>query len=348
MAEKKRKTDETTIEGQVGSTDLDVAAGSDGNIQSPAVALELASEQIWTVSEMEEAQPCDVIEISDEDLKKFLQAEEEKPEPTGAGEGVESGGKPEQAAGEGVAQPAVETLGYGYPPPFTRHEVLCSYSIYPYITIGKLFFKQGGISYVCSAASIGNYAIWTAGHCVHSGNGSASGWSTNMVFVPAYKDGNAPYGQWPAKYLIVRTAWYKNGIPKGLCEDMGGAVLFPNSGRKISQVVGWLGFAWNWSQEQHWHALGYPAASPFNGQRLIETEASFAYNTDVGCSPSPVGIGCDMTGGCSGGPWIWKFGTGNYLNGNNSFRHTDKPSEIFSPHFNNSAKSLRDALTAGS
>ena len=139
-------------------------------------------------------------------------------------------------------------------------------------------------------------------------------------------------------------SWYKKGNPKGLCQDMGGAILFPRKGKRISQVVGWLGFAWNWSLYQHWNQFGYPAASPFSGKRLITSQSSYAYKGSVGCSPPPVGVGSDLTGGSSGGPWVLKFATGNYLNGNNSYRRSSKSKEMFSPRFNNNAKSLYDAL----
>ncbi len=351
---KKKKTD--TAEGgnaEEGSGSVpqeDVVRSVSGNIASEERDIQLAEEEIWTMAELEEAEPCDVIEVSDEDIEESIQAEkEDEPEVTGKGEGLQSGGLPEEDVEEDAEEePLATSGGYNYPPPFTRHNVLCPYTYYPYRTVGKLFFKRGGKSYVCSASSMGNYAIWTAGHCLHAGNNQASGWATNVVFVPAYKNGSAPYGQWPAKRLWVRTAWYKNGIPKGLCQDMGGAVLFPKGGKKISQVVGWLGFAWNWSRYQHWHALGYPAAKPFNGQLMVDTQASYAYNGSVGCSPAPVGIGCDMTGGCSGGPWVWRFGTNNYLNGNNSYRRSSKPQEIFSPYFGNHAKSLWDTLKKAS
>lgn len=335
----------STEEGSSPTEDEDVAT-TGANISSLERSIQLAEEEIWTTAEMEEAEPCDVIEVSDEMLEEIEQTAEERPEPTGKGEGLAAGGLPEDGEEdeETGEEPLATSGGYNYPPPFTRHNVICPYSYRPFRTVGKLFFKRGGRSFVCSASSMGNYAIWSAGHCLHAGDGKSSGWSTNVVFVPAYKNGNAPYGQWLAKNLWVRTAWYKNGIPKGLCQDMGGAVLYPKGGKKISQVVGWLGFAWNWSRYQHWHALGYPAASPFNGQLMVDTQASFAYNGSVGCSPAPVGIGCDMTGGCSGGPWVWKFGTGNYLNGNNSYRRSSKPEEIYSPYFGNHAKSLWDLL----
>jgi hypothetical protein len=57
-----------------------------------------------------------------------------------------------------------------------------------------------------------------------------------------------------------------------------------------------------------------------------------------------MGIGCDLTGGSSGGPWITKFsgasGSANYLNGHNSYRYTSHPQEMFSPYFGSQAQSL--------
>jgi hypothetical protein len=58
-----------------------------------------------------------------------------------------------------------------------------------------------------------------------------------------------------------------------------------------------------------------------------------------------------MTGGSSGGPWILNFsgqaGGTNYLNGNNSYRYTMHPQELFSPYFGDAAKLLYDELIAG-
>jgi V8-like Glu-specific endopeptidase len=316
-------------------------------MRSPARTAELAAAQVFTAEEMEAAEPCDVIEISEDMLREHQQRMEERPE-AGPGAGLESGGPPQTATAAATAvEPTATTGGYDYPGPYTRHEVLSPYTTYPYVTIGKLFFEQGGRNFVCSASSIGNYAVWTAGHCVHQGNNRPDGWATRVVFVPAYRDGAAPYGQWPASHLWTRTAWYRSGIPGGLCEDMGGAILFPQGGRSISQVVGWLGLAWNWSRLQHWHALGYPAAAPFTGGRLIEVEASYAYSDgNLDCDPKPHATGDDMTGGCSGGPWVWRFGTGNYLNGNNSYRYGNRPEELYSPYFGNEAKALWDSLQA--
>src|SRR5262249_53183805 len=153
------------------------------------------------------------------------------------------------------------------------------------------------------------------------------------------RDGDAPFGKWSVSYMWTRQEWYDKGNPGGLAEDMAGAVLHPVDGKKISKRVGALGFAWNRGRIQHWHSLGYPAVSPFNGERMHDCQASYAYNGKVAGVP-PVSIGCDMTGGCSGGPWVLKLLGDNALNGNNSYRQNDRPDEMNSPYFDSRAKSL--------
>lgn len=240
-----------------------------------------------------------------------------------------------------VLSPA-SPLGYSYPAPFTGYENFSAYTVFPYIAVGKLFFTQFGIDYVCSATSIGNYAIWTAGHCLHAGNNSGSGWSSDVAFVPAYLDGSTPKGQWLGHRLWTTSNWYSS---RDLRYDMGGVILdVSSSGDKISEVVGNLGFSYNQVRELNWFLMGYPAESPFTGGRQRICATSYAYNyTGLG-APYPSGVGCDMTGGSSGGPWIHKFsgaaGNTNYLNGENSFGRIGYPNEMFSPYFGDAAYSL--------
>ena len=216
---------------------------------------------------------------------------------------------------------------------------------YPFRTIGKLFFKQYGSNYVCSASVIGPNGIITAGHCIHKGNNSAAGWSTNIVFVPAYNNGAAPYGQWTVSgnSIQVMTAWYASG---DLGRDFGAAKMALLNGVKIGNKVGYLGYAWNYSREQHWWLLGYPAASPYTGKYMHSCQASYAYNSPFGTQSKGVGVGCNMTGGCSGGPWIVKLGTNNYVNGVNSHRTSNKPNELFSSYVDSTNKTIFDNARA--
>jgi V8-like Glu-specific endopeptidase len=246
--------------------------------------------------------------------------------------------------------PTVQTAasGYSYPAPFVQYQNFDSYQVYPYSTVGVLFFRQYGVDYRCSAASIGNRAIWTAGHCIHKGDNSPLGWSTNLVFVPAWKDGSTPFGIWSVSYINTKGNWFKYG---DLRFDMAGARLNDWNNQTISEVVGSLGFAYNQESSLHWMNLGYPSAAPFNGKTQQICAASYAYSDTSMPSPSPIAMGCNMTQGSSGGPWILsfsgKFGLTNYLNGNNSYRYTFHPNELFSPYFGDAAWVLYDDLVNG-
>jgi V8-like Glu-specific endopeptidase len=238
-------------------------------------------------------------------------------------------------------------LGFSENPPYIRYENFDSYMEYPYSTVGVLFFKQYGVGYRCSAASIGNNAVWTAGHCIHAGDGSEAGRSKEVIFIPAYNNGAAPFGVWKAFAVLTHQEWEMNG---NLSYDIGGAILEPIGAEKISEVVGNLGFSANLDNNRHWFNIGYPAAFPFDGTQQHICTASFAFNDKNMNKPYPVGIGCDMTGGASGGPWVINFsgdaGSANYLNGHNSYRYSEGPEEMFSPYFGDAAQSLRDELVS--
>lgn len=313
----------------------------------------------WTREEMMAAQPID-LGVTDEQLAKAA-AEYD----LSGGPGSEEGGLPDdlrarQAAGPALAgddllaEPDAGDLGkgYGYPAPYTRYQVFVPYTTFPFRTVGKVFFTKPGVgNFVCSASSIGGDGVLTAAHCVHDSD-SNTYW-TNWTFVPAYNNGAAPYGQWSANHLWVFNNWQNNN-GGDFHWDLGGAVLNRRSGKKISQVVGWLGFQWNQPANSAWTLVGYPAAAPFNGKYQNVCHSSYAYGRGIG-SPDPVGVGCDMTGGCSGGPWIRSFsgGTGstNYANGVNSHRrcfdnacNRQYTQELFSPYFDANAKSLKDCI----
>lgn len=311
-----------------------------GVTASPEQTVTAAAE--WSTEALIAAEPYPMPEVTAEMISEYLQQAEH---PAAKGGSTSPGGEPGAPTGGDHGNGTV--AGHPYPPPLNQHEVLVPYTTYPYVTVGKLFFNQNGGSWVGSAASIGNNAIWTAGHCVHAGNNQPGGWSTNMVFVPAYKDGAAPRGQFTVRQLACRTNWYQQGNPGGLFEDMGVAILNPLNGKTLSQTVGWLGFAWNFPRNQVWTSLGYPAAPPFNGQRMFQDTAPYANDGSVPGSPSPIGIGCSMTGGCSGGPWALGFGSTNYVNGHNSYRPNNQPLEIYSPYFGDNAHSLK-VLAVGS
>jgi V8-like Glu-specific endopeptidase len=208
------------------------------------------------------------------------------------------------------------------PPPYTSA---------PTRTNGKVFFSDGGSNYVCSGTAVlsGNKStVWTAGHCVHDG---ASGFHTNWSFVPAYADGSAPYGEWTARNLLTTSGWANGG---DFSYDNGAAVVNAN-GSALTDVVGGRNIAFNTARNQNYASHGYPAAPPFNGQRLWVCNSPLVYD-DTSANPPTMGIDCDMTGGSSGGGWI----AGGSVVSVNSYGYTTLPNVMFGPYQGSVAQSL--------
>jgi V8-like Glu-specific endopeptidase len=214
------------------------------------------------------------------------------------------------------------------------------YTKFPFRAIGKVFYKQDGKWWYCSAATAGNNAVWTAGHCVF--NASRRTWlRESWWFVPAYADGRAPYGQWQARYLTTTPGWFNNG---NWGSDIGMAVLYRDAaGYSIAQRVGWLGYKANISRNHTFTALGYPAEYPFTGNRMYWCQDYLRY-VNTYYSPATNRIGCNMNGGSSGGPWLLQYTynstTGNYINGVNSTANRNPSTIMESPYFGNDAINL--------
>jgi V8-like Glu-specific endopeptidase len=175
---------------------------------------------------------------------------------------------------------------------------------YPYITAGKLFFSIGGVPYLCSASVIQHRIVATAGHCVHSG--TASGFYSNWVFVPAYRDGNAPLLSWNWRAVIVTGAWASGGggVPNAADYAM---IEFGDQGvggvtRAIGDVTGWLGWQTLSLSANHTSKLGYPCNLDSCQKMQIVTSGAFR-----NVAPNNVEYGSDAEGGSSGGPWIQNF-----------------------------------------
>jgi V8-like Glu-specific endopeptidase len=256
-------------------------------------------------------------------------------------------GPPFDAAAYGGTDDATYTVNrlYQYPPPFTRYfanRYAQMWQEYPWRTIGKLYFQVPGSSswYSCTASVAYNRALWTAGHCVYT---PGSGWHRNLTFAPAYKNGNAPYGWWDIRNANIASlqGWTVNG---NQAYDIGMAVTQPRSGTRIAQVTGWLGFKYGKSTQQFWHANGYPGGIG-NGNLLIVCEGSLSSRW-VLAGPDPLGMGCDMQWGSSGGPWLQRFqpykaGRYNYVNSVVSGSPDPNFSkEFFGPYFGSGALNL--------
>ncbi len=214
-------------------------------------------------------------------------------------------------------------------------------------TTGKVFFSLGGDDYVCSGSAVSSpdrSTVLTAGHCVYDPESSAA--ATNWAFVPAYADGKAPYGVFPARHLVTPNGWRLRG---DFDVDVAFADVGPNaSGTALTDAVGGQPIAFGAPRGGLLRAFGYPAAAPWTGERLVNCAAAVVQDT----SPAPSqdqGMTCSMTPGSSGGPWFARFssrtGRGTLVSVT-SFSYSDQPGVLWGPYLGSTAKSLYTSVAS--
>ena len=224
------------------------------------------------------------------------------------------------------------------PLPWSSSEVTTPYTQQPTSTHGKVFFTLGGVDYVCSGTALlssNKSVVWTAGHCVNEGPGD---FATNWEFVPAYKDGTAPLGVYVADDLVTSSQWGNQG---DFSYDYGAAVVGTSGGTALTDRVGGRGITFNYNRNQTYTSYGYPAAPPFTGERLWTCNSPLQ-TSDNGANPATMGIGCDMTGGSSGGGWI----VGNNLYSENSYGYNDQPNVMYGPYLGSVAQQVYNAAAS--
>jgi V8-like Glu-specific endopeptidase len=223
---------------------------------------------------------------------------------------------------------------------FERFEVDTPSDV-PFRTHGQVFFKQGAFNFACSATVVvseNKSLVWTAAHCMH--DKELGGFSSQVVFVPAYKDGSAPFGQWVGDQIAV-PAKYKN--TKDTTYDYAAFTVLEQTDA-IGDVVGMRGIAFNQSPAEFIRSYGYPAqpSNLFDGERMISCESKGSGRI----YGSMVSMGCDMEQGSSGGGWIMR---GGYLVSNVSGGAPGTyPKTAWGPYLGQGAKDIYNELRGGS
>jgi V8-like Glu-specific endopeptidase len=206
-------------------------------------------------------------------------------------------------------------------------------------TTGRVFMTVGGADFVCSASTVRSAnrdVVVTAGHCVKDGTGE---WAANWTFVPGYGTrGEQPYGRYTARRMFVAEQWSREGNDD---YDVAMVALATSGGRHVADVVGTQEIAFNLPRGGQAFGFGYPADPPYNGDRLMYC-AGRLKNDPYG-ETRDQGLGCDMTAGSSGGPWLTGFdataGKGT-ITSVSSFKYSDDPRTMYGPYLGDFAKAL--------
>lgn len=194
---------------------------------------------------------------------------------------------------------------------------------YPYRATGKLYFKIGSSTFVCTASLIKKGVLITAAHCVFDYGKKSAGWHTNFVWCPANTSSSGGvYGCYNAGGATIATVYFngndtctQTGV---VCNnDLATLIVSPKSSVYAGTVVGWYGYGWNGYSYRassflgnvttvQMTQLGYPVAFD-SGYQMERTEAVGWYFTSGSLKNTQ--IGSAQTGGSSGGPWLVNFGT---------------------------------------
>ncbi|WP_018157778.1 trypsin-like serine peptidase [Demetria terragena] len=215
---------------------------------------------------------------------------------------------------------------------------------------GKMFYidprkPANANRYQCSATAVtaGNKStVLTAGHCMHQGSGGIKGgFFKNVVFIPAYKDGAAPYGQWNGVWGGTTIAWANSSTLAG---DVAFFAVAKNGGKTLGDTVGSAGVGFGAThQGSQTYAFGYPAAKPFDGSDSYYCSGKSFAGAYVGTK----GLNCRLNQGASGGGWMVGLnvatGAGTAISVNSHLVNI-YPGRMFGPHFGQAAKEAYDLV----
>lgn len=208
---------------------------------------------------------------------------------------------------------------------------------YPQRVIGVLFFQDSaGDNFVCSASLINKRLLLTAGHCVASGSGE---WHQNFMWAPGYLNGERPFGEAFAEQVLTFPDWFNN---HSFPFDVAFMLLTEARGDEL----GWLGFMTGGApNSKGWRQNGYPAAPPYDGSKLTVNVSNYGVRDCSSGNPCTVAVGSPLTGGSSGGPWIFQRDGDGYANGLNSYGYRNCNQNMYSPYFGAEVWSLfQDAV----
>ena len=204
----------------------------------------------------------------------------------------------------------------------------------PYSVNGRIFIRVRGKRGYCSGTAIDSptrQLVLTAGHCVNSGSGQHGNlWFRDLLFVPAYSAGKAPFGAFPArrKKVFSPPQWTNHDNPDF---DLGAFLAAPNNrGTNVADAVGGgAAIALDLPRNQRYASFGYPG----NFKRMQTCTAGYAGDDGLTRSlpgPPTMSIGCQWAPGASGGGWLVEDGR---IAGLSSYLNIGNRSRTFGPYF---------------
>lgn len=163
--------------------------------------------------------------------------------------------------------------------------------------VGAIFNQDVSGDHFCTASvvqSAGKNLLVTAAHCVHGGKGG--GYKSDLVFVPEYRDGAAPQGEWPVTGITVDQRWIDATDPD---LDVAFVTVGAVGGKQIEDVLGGNRLGVNPGFGRVVQITGYPSTASAPISCFNTTTQQSQYQMRIDCTGYP--------GGTSGSPWLTAF-----------------------------------------
>jgi V8-like Glu-specific endopeptidase len=165
------------------------------------------------------------------------------------------------------------------------------------VRVGALFTAGSDGDHFCTASVVASPEkdlLITAAHCLSGGNGT--GYRKDIVFIPDYRDGQAPLGIWTPSRLLVAPQWLSSANPQF---DVGFVVLQPRDGKDIQSILGADQLGVDPGYRNLVSVTGYPSSSstPVTCRNWTSEHSASQLRFDCG----------GFTGGTSGSPWVTRF-----------------------------------------
>lgn len=231
----------------------------------------------------------------------------------------------------------------------------------PLTASGKVFFAIGTGLYQCSGALVRDgltdrSIVLTAGHCIY--DNASQKYVTSWIFIPSYDVNRVSASGcststncWPADNLFAHSGFtgQTSFSSTATLYDWGFAKITTLKNSKLpdggdgTTLDGTNSFPFsfnNFASGTQVSSFGYPAAGKYNGTDLVYSSGKLSFDSSNGNNTYK--LASDMTGGCSGGPWLSGMQTSGQYSGTlssvNSYKY-GTTTFIYGPKFNSATES---------